>query len=59
MNNLELLEFLQYVLGCMQISDLRIEPYNTRAKVLFEKLDLANFSLTQIKDTIEYIYTQN
>lgn len=54
-DNLDLLEFLKYVLGCMQISDLRTEPYNTRAKTIFEKLDLTHFSLNQVKDTIEYL----
>jgi hypothetical protein len=58
MNNLELLEFLKYVLGCMQISDLRKEPYNTKAKAVFERLDLTHFSLTQIRDTTEYLYTE-
>ena len=54
----DLLEFLKYVLGCTYISDLRKEPYNTRAKAFFEKLDLTYFSLTQIRDTTEYLYTE-
>lgn len=51
----DLLEFLKYVLGCTYISDLRTEPYNTRAKAFFEKLDLTYFSLTKIKDATEYL----
>jgi hypothetical protein len=54
----DLLEFLKYVLGCTYISDLRKEPYNTKAKAVFERLDLTHFSLTQIRDTTEYLYAK-
>ena len=53
--NLELLEFLKYILGCTYVSDLRVEPYNTRAKLVFERLDLNYYSLKQIRDAIEYL----
>lgn len=53
---LNLLEFLQYILDCKYISDLKIEPYNSKARFLFEHLDLGHFSLDQIKDAINYIY---
>lgn len=52
---MELLDFIKYVLGCTYISDLRTEPYNERAKMLLDKLDLRNYSLYQIRDTIDYI----
>jgi hypothetical protein len=55
LHNLELLEFLRYIIGCKNISDLRIEFYNERAKALFDKLNLANYSLTQIEDAIRYL----
>lgn len=55
--NLDLLEFLKYILGCTYMSDLRIEPYNTKAKLILEQLDFGYYSLDQIKDAIEYIDT--
>lgn len=54
---LDLLEFLKYILSCEYISDLRTEPYNAKAKLILEKIDIRNFSLNQIKDTIEYVYS--
>ena len=54
---LDLLEFLKYILSCEYISDLRKEPYNAKAKLILEKIDIRNFSLNQIKDTIEYVYS--
>lgn len=55
----DLLEFLQYILGCTYISDLRFEPYNTKAKVLLKNIKLRKYSLKQIKDTIQYLYLKN
>lgn len=54
-NNLDLLEFFRYIIGCQNISDLRTELYNAKAKALFDKLDWTNYSLTQIKDAIKYL----
>ena len=51
----DLLEFLKYVLGCTYVSDLRTEPYNTRARLILERLYLGYYSLNQIRDAIEYI----
>ncbi len=56
--DLDMLEFLKYILDCTYISDLRIESYNKRAKHILDKLDLSNYSLAQIMDVIEYIYTE-
>ena len=56
--DMDMLEFLKYILGCMYISDLRIEPYNEKVRLLFTKLDLREYSLNQIIDAIEYIYTE-
>ena len=55
----DLLEFLQYILGCTYISDLRFEPYNTKAKVVLKNIKLRKYSLKQIKDTIQYLYLKN
>jgi hypothetical protein len=56
--DLDILEFLKYIFDCMYISDLRTEPYNERAKHVLDKLDLNKYSLNQIIDAIEYIYTK-
>lgn len=53
---MDLLDFLKYVLGCTQISDLRIDTYNNRAKIILDNLDLRYYSLNSIRDAIEYIY---
>lgn len=58
LDNLDLLDFLKYILDCQNISDLRTESYNARAKYLLEKLDLTHYSLTQIIDTIKYLDNQ-
>jgi hypothetical protein len=54
---LDLLEFLQYIVGCDYISDLKNEPYNSKAKLLLSQLDVSYYSLNQIKDATEYIYS--
>ena len=56
--DLYILDVLKYILDCTYISDLRIEPYNTKAKLLLNKLDLREYSPNQIIDAIEYIYTK-
>lgn len=53
---MDLLDFLKYVLGCTYISDLRIDTYNNRAKIILDNLDLRYYSLNSIRDAIEYIY---
>lgn len=54
--NLDLLEFLKYVLSCTYVSDLRFEPYNTKAKLILERLNINYYSLNQTKDAIEYVF---
>ena len=54
----DLFEFLKYILGCTYVSDLRIEPYNTRARLILEQLYLGRYSLNQIRDAIEYLYSK-
>ena len=53
--DLELLEFLKYILGCTYISDLKTDPYNDRAKLLLKQLNLDKYSMNQIEDTFEYL----
>ena len=56
-NEKDLLEFLQHALSCTYISDLHTGQYNERAKLILEKIDIRNFSLNQIRDAIEYVYS--
>lgn len=55
-NQLSLLEFIREVLGCKYISDLRQEPFNNRAKLLWSKLDLSHYSLYEICDASKYLF---
>lgn len=55
MNEKDMLEFLKHALGCTYISDLRIVPYNERAKMILKKIDLRYFSLNSIRHAIDYI----
>lgn len=57
-NNLDLLDYLRSIVGCEYISDLRTTLYNSKAKILFEHLDLNYYPLNQIKDAIIYIYAE-
>lgn len=54
--DLELLEFLKYILGCTYISDLKTDPYNDRAKLLLKHLNLNKYSLYQINDAFIYLH---
>lgn len=51
-----LLDFIQFIVGCSYISDLKYEPYNFKAKELLKQLKLNNYPLNEIRDTIEYIF---
>lgn len=51
-----LLEFLQYILDCTYISDLLIEPYNSKAKMLLDRLNWSYYTLSEIADCMEYLY---
>lgn len=52
----DLLEFLKRALDCTYISDLRTEQYNSRARLILEKIDLRYFSLKSMKQAIDYIW---
>lgn len=54
--DLELLESLRQIVGCTYISDLRIEPYNTEAKLIFDLLISNKYPQKQIEDAFRYIY---
>lgn len=52
----DLLDILKRNLHCTYISDLRIEPFNSHAKVLLEQMDLGQYTNKQIGDTFKYVY---
>lgn len=52
----DLLEFLHGILGCIYLSDLALEPYNTRAKMLLRYLDLTRFPLKELNEAAAYLY---
>ena len=56
--DLHLLEFLKYILGCEYISDLKNEPYNIKAKLILRQLNLKTYSQNQINDVVEYIFSK-
>lgn len=51
----DLFEFLQSVLCCSYISDLRTEPYCTEARRVLKSLDLSIFNPRQVNDVYMYI----
>ena len=54
-----LLDFIAYILGCTFLSDLKSEPYNSRAKVLLQNMKLRKYSWKEIADAIQYLYFKN
>lgn len=54
-DNINLLEFIQYIIGCEYLSDLRSGIYNEKAKLLLQRLDLTQYSFKSIIDAIEYL----
>ena len=57
MDEKDILEFLQHALGCTYISDLRIDPYNERAKLILDRIDMRCYSLNSIRQAIDYLYS--
>lgn len=51
-------EELKDNLGCEYISDLRFEPYCTKAKLVIKTLDIGNYSFTELNDLTDYFYGQ-
>ena len=53
---MDVFETLKSLVGCEYISDLRFEPYCSRAKVLMKRMILENCSLAELSDLACYIY---
>ena len=54
-NDPDLLEYLQSILRCTYLSDLRTEPYNSRARQLMTQISLAAFPSRQVSDAFHYL----
>ena len=52
----DVLEFLKQALYCDYISDLRREPYNSKAKALLKHIDLSRYPDNQVRDIQQYLY---
>jgi hypothetical protein len=46
---MDIFELLKYILSFTYISDLRAKPYNTKAKLILERLHLGCYSLNHIR----------
>lgn len=53
---MDIYEVLKKKIGCEYISDLRYEPYNTKAKEWMKDLDIERLSVSELNDIAEYLY---
>ena len=54
-NACDIFEDLRSIVRCDDISDLRFEPFNTQAKLMFFELDLNKYSKKDILEIIKYL----
>lgn len=55
-NSEDVFEKLKNALGCTYISDMRTEPYCSKAKALLKEMDIENCSLKELNDISFYLY---
>ena len=53
---MDIFEQLKDKIGCKCISDLRFEPYSTKAKNMLKELDIEQCSLAELNDLAFYFY---
>lgn len=53
--SVDLFESLKDLLRCSYISDLRMEPYNTQARLIVTHLNLDAYSPNQVNALLSYI----
>ena len=53
---MDIFEKLKSELNCENISDLRFEPYLSRAKESVRHMELGSLSTAMLKDLVEYLY---
>lgn len=55
-NKTDIFETLKTTLGCEYISDMKFEPYRTKAKESLKSMELSALSLSELKDLVRYLY---
>lgn len=55
-NKTDIFETLKNILGCEYISDMKFEPYRTKAKETLKSMELSILSLSDLKDIAQYLY---
>ena len=55
-NKTDIFETLKNTLGCEYISDMKFEPYRTKAKEALKSMKLSILSLSELKDIAQYLY---
>ena len=55
-NKTDIFETLKNTLGCEYISDMKFEPYRTKAKEVLKSMELSALSLSELKDLVRYLY---
>ena len=55
-NSEDIFEKLKKALGCAYISDMRTEPYCSKAKALLKETEIDNYSLKELNDISFYLY---
>ncbi|MBQ9938110.1 MAG: hypothetical protein IJO96_01110 [Oscillospiraceae bacterium] len=53
---MDIFEKLKEAVGCDNISDLRFEPYLTKAKELLKEMDITKCSVAALNDISDYFY---
>ena len=53
---MDLFEELKSRIGCQYISDLRFGTDNELAKSIMRRIDVADYSLSELNDMAEYLY---
>lgn len=55
-NKTDIFETLKNILGCEYISDMKFEPYRTKAKEALKSMEMSILSLSDLKDIAQYLY---
>lgn len=55
-NKTDFFETLRTTIGCEYISDMKFEPYRTKAKEALKSMKLSILSLSELKDIAQYLY---
>lgn len=55
-NTEDIFERLKKALDCTYISDMRTEPYCSKAKALLKEMDIDDYSLNELNEIAFYLY---